>query len=237
MIKTLSIIIPVFNEEETVHSVLEKVCRVILTNAIAKEIIIVDDTSNDGSATEVEKFIAVNANKCNFSFIRHDVNKGKGAAIRSGLKKVTGDYIIIQDADLELDPNDYNKLLSVAITKNADVVYGSRFLQKQNHNMRFSSKAANLFLTWFTKILLGKKITDMETCYKLIRTSLIKNLTLTENRFGFEPEITMKLLRNAHTSFYEVPISYRARTTVQGKKIGITDGLRAIYCLAKYRFF
>ena len=237
MLTTLSIIIPVFNEEKTVHDVLEKVCTVQLIHNIKKQIIIVDDTSRDGSVLEIEKFLKTNSQQHELIFLKHSANKGKGAAIHTALKAATGDYIIIQDADLELDPNDFNKLLAIALEKNADVVYGSRFLEKQNHNMPLLSKAANNFLTLLTKFLAGKNITDMETCYKLVRASLLRNLVLKENRFGFEPEVTMKLLRNRKIIFHESPVYYKARTSQQGKKIGVQDGLRAVYCLVKYRFF
>jgi hypothetical protein len=136
-----------------------------------------------------------------------------------------------------LNPNDFNKLLAIAFEKNADVVYGSRFLEKQNHEMPLRSQLANSFLTKLTQLLVAKKITDMETCYKLIRATLIKNLNLKENRFGFEPEVTMKLLRKKKILFHEAPVFYKARTSLQGKKIGINDGMRAVYCLLKYRFF
>ncbi len=161
---------------------------------------------------------------------------GKGAAIRTGLQSATGDYVVIQDADLELNPEDINLLLNESVTKNLDVVYGSRFLNR-TQNQKFSlSLVANKFLTWLTGFLVQRDITDMETCYKLVRSELITSLCLKENRFGFEPEVTMKLLRNRSIRFGEVAITYKPRTTEEGKKIGWKDGVRAVWCLLRYRF-
>jgi glycosyltransferase involved in cell wall biosynthesis len=236
MIKTLSVIIPVFNEEKTIYAVLEKVCQTQLINNIQKQIIVVDDTSGDNSGERIREFIDKHRSIYDIKFVSHPLNSGKGAAVRSGLELVTGDFTIIQDADLELDPSDFNLLLKKVLDENADVVFGSRFLKKQEHSIPFKTRLANKALTFFTRIVTGKYLTDMETCYKLIRTSIFKSFTLYENRFGFEPEITVKLLQKKEVVFKEVPITYKARTVQQGKKIGITDGLRAIVCLIKYRF-
>ena len=236
MIKTLSVIIPVFNEEKTIYAVLEKVCQTQLINNIQKQIIVIDDTSGDASHERIKEFIDKHKTEYTIQFISHSLNSGKGAAVRTGLDLAIGDFTIIQDADLELDPSDFNLLLRKALDENADVVFGSRFLKKQNHFIPFKTRLANKGLTFFTRVVTGKHLTDMETCYKLIRTSLFKSFTLHENRFGFEPEITVKLLRKKEVVFKEVPITYKARTVQQGKKIGIKDGWRAMVCLIKYRY-
>ncbi len=236
MLKTLSVIIPVFNEEKTIYGVLEKVCQTELINNIQKQIIVVDDTSRDNSSERIKEFIGKYKSIYTIEFVSHSLNSGKGAAVRSGLKLATGNFTIIQDADLELDPSDFNLLLKKALDEKADVVFGSRFLKKQEHFIPFKTRVANKALTFFTRIVTGKHLTDMETCYKLIRTSVFKSFTLYENRFGFEPEIAVKLLRSKDLVFKEVPITYKARTIQHGKKIGIKDGLWAIVCLIKYRF-
>jgi glycosyltransferase involved in cell wall biosynthesis len=236
MIRTLSIIIPVFNEEKTIYELLNSVCSTKLIHGIQKQIIVVDDTSSDGSHRHIEEFIK-DYNTHSICFIRHATNCGKGAAVRSGLAIASGDFTIIQDADLELAPSDYNLLLQEAIDHRAQVVFGSRFLKAQLQAIPLKTCIANKTLTILTRLVTGKQLTDMETCYKLIRTDLFKSIELKENRFGFEPEITVKLLRKREVRFKEVAITYHARTTQQGKKIGVKDGIRAIYCLLKYRFF
>jgi len=233
--KKLSILIPVFNEVTTIYEVLEKVSNVRLTNDIEKEIIAINDCSKDGSKLEVERFLTKFPEK--LVFINHSVNTGKGGAIHTGINSATGDYIIIQDADLELDPNEFNNIIAPVLAGKADVVYGSRFLENDNKDLKGLSKMANNFLTWLSNVVFGTKITDMETCYKLVPTSEFKKLILNELRFGFEPEITAKLAKNKKLKWQEVPITYIPRTSIQGKKIGWKDGFRAIYCIIKYGWF
>lgn len=233
-IKKLSIVIPVFNEEPTVYEVLRSVTNMKLIEGIEKEIIIVNDCSTDESEVKIHNFISdFPSNR--IKYIRHKVNHGKGAAVRSGFENATGDFVIIQDADLELDPNDMNVLLRKAIDEQADVVYGSRFLQKGKAETQLSQHYfANVFLTKLSNLFSGLKITDMATCYKLIRTGLLKNFTLVENRFGMEPEITAKLAAIKGIKITEAPISYQARSRSEGKKIGWKDGLRYLYCILRY---
>ena len=230
--KKLSIIIPVFNEKNTIYDVLVKVNEVILNGNVEKEIIIVNDKSTDLSLLEIEKYLTAFPSK-SIRLINHDVNKGKGGALHTGIKFATGDYTIVQDADLELDPNEFNILIEPVLRGKADVVYGSRFLNKTSSQTSLS-KWANSFLTWLSNFTFGIKITDMETCYKLIPTSVFQSLHLKEQRFGFEPEITAKLARIKSLKWKEIPITYMPRTNIQGKKIGWKDGFRAIYCILKY---
>lgn len=234
-IKKLSIIIPVYNEEGTVYELLAKVVGVKLVNGIEKEIIVIDDSSKDGSRKQIERFIAQNTTE-KILFQSHEINQGKGGAIHTAIKLATGDYIIIQDADLELDPNEFNLLLEPILAGKAEVVYGSRFLGKTTKS-KLIQRLANGFLTNLSNFIFGIKITDMETCYKLIHTETLKKINLVEKRFGFEPEITAKLAKIKGVRFVEVPITFNARTELQGKKIGWKDGFRAIYCIVKYGWF
>lgn len=231
----LSIIIPVYNEKSTILKILEKVKNVKL--GIEKEIIIIDDYSTDGT-----RDILKNINQKDIKIKYHNKNKGKGSAIITGLKYVTGDYVIIQDADIEYNPEEYKQLLDFLIKNNLDAVYGSRFLNKKYKDFKEAQKnfilthyLGNKLLSLITTILYGKKITDMETCYKLIKTSIIKNLNLKAKRFDIEPEITTKLLKK-HYKIKEMPISFKARDFKSGKKITWKDGLKALYYLIKYRF-
>ena len=233
----LSIIIPVFNEESTIFDLLKKVNEIELINGIEKEIIIVNDASNDSSFDRINSFLK-QFNNPNIISITHQINQGKGAGIHTGLKVSTGDWIVIQDADLELEPNDLNKLIEPIINDGTEVVYGSRYLDKTNQaGDGFLARQANAFLTWLSNVVFGIKITDMETCYKMVRGDLFKGLILKEKRFGFEPEITAKLAKIKSVRFKEVPITYNARLSNEGKKIGWKDGVRAVYCIIKYGWF
>jgi glycosyltransferase involved in cell wall biosynthesis len=234
---TLSIIIPVYNEEKTVHLILDKICTVDLIGDVKKEIIIVDDCSQDNTVEIIENYIAAHIE---FDIKSHNcsINKGKGAAIRKGIELAQGDYVIIQDADLEYDPEDYNLLLKPMLNSNADVVYGSRFAGGNPHRILFFwHTIGNRLLTFISNMFTNMNLTDMETCYKLFRADIIKSITLNENRFGFEPEITAKIARINNLCLYEVGISYYGRTYAEGKKIVWKDGFRAIYCLIKYNIF
>ncbi len=227
--KKVSIIIPVFNEKDTILLLLEKVIEANFSG-LEKEIILVDDCSTDGTTKILENL------KSKYTILFHEKNQGKGAAIRTAIKEATGDYIVIQDADLEYLPDDYNKLLPLLINDEADVVYGSRFKNKENSkNFILKNKIANKFLTILTNILYGAEITDMETCYKAFKSSFIKNIKIKANRFDFEPEITAKILKQK-VRLKEVPISYAGRGHEEGKKINWKDGIHAILTLIKYRF-
>jgi glycosyltransferase involved in cell wall biosynthesis len=228
----LSIIIPVYNECTTIYEVLEKVASVELVNGIQKEIIVVNDKSTDSSQEQIESYISKFSNQ-GVRLVNHTENKGKGGALHTGIAYATGDYTIIQDADLELDPSEYNILLAPILNKEAEIVYGSRFLQQEKKGA-FLSILANKVLTKFSNLVFGIRITDMETCYKLVPTSVFKSLVLVEKRFGFEPEITAKLAKIKDLRWKEVPITYIPRTNEEGKKIGWKDGVRALVCIVKY---
>lgn len=234
MIKKLSIIIPAFNEEKTIVQVLEIVSKLDLINGIEKEILVINDCSSDGTKSLTEQFIQANPTS-GVKLHNQKVNQGKGAALHHGIQQATGDYLIPQDADLELDPKDINKLLQKAIEENLSVVYGSRFLDAKNPNKN-KSYYANSFLTKLSNVCSGWRITDMETCYKLIDSKIAKSLDLKENRFGFEPEITAKLAKVKSIKYDEVPVEYTFRTYEEGKKIGWQDGVKAIFCILKYNF-
>ena len=232
--KTLSIIIPAYNEGATIHRILDRVKEVVLINAIEKELIIVNDCSNDNTDEAIKRYALENPS-LNIQYFKHDVNQGKGAAIHTGIKKATGEFLIIQDADLEYDPEEYNLLLKPIVRGSADVVYGSRFLGGNPHRILFFwHSIGNKVLTTLSNMFTNLNLTDMETCYKLCKTSLIQQIVLKEKRFGFEPEITAKLSRIPDVCIYEVGISYYGRTYKEGKKINWKDGVRAIYCILKY---
>lgn len=231
--KKLSIIIPVYNEAKTIGEVIRVIHNLQLISGIEKEVIVVNDCSKDDSKAEISRMI-LSINSPSIKLCEHAVNKGKGGAIHTGIKEASGDYTIIQDADLELDPSEINLLLKVVLDGKADIVYGSRFLNKEIKGGSWMSNRANAFLTWLSNRTFGIRITDMETCYKLVPTSVFKSLKLVEQRFGFEPEITAKLAKHKNLKWAEVPITYNARTNEEGKKIGWKDGFRAVWCILKY---
>ena len=234
---TLSVIIPAYNESATIEYLLTKVKEVDLIHNIKKEIIVVDDYSTDDTHEQVTTFIEQNPN-INIKVFRHSKNKGKGASLHTGISKATGDYLVIQDADLEYDPNEYNLLLNPVVNGVADVVYGSRFMGSKPHRVLFFwHTIGNKFLTTLCNAFSNLNLTDMETCYKLFNTQLLQSLQLKEKRFGFEPEVTIKVSRIPKIRIYEVGISYYGRTYDEGKKIGWKDGFRAIYCILKYGLF
>jgi glycosyltransferase involved in cell wall biosynthesis len=233
----LSIVVPAYNEEKTIKSVLAKISEVKLINNIDKELIVVNDCSKDNTEQVVKDYAAKHPH-LNIQYYKHEVNKGKGAALHTGIKNATGDYLIIQDADLEYDPEEFNILLKPMVNGFADVVYGSRFVGGRPHRaLFFFHTMGNKMLTFLCNALTNLNITDMETCYKLFRTEMIQSLNLKERRFGFEPEVTIKISRIPKIRIYEVGISYYGRTYEEGKKIGWKDGFRAIYCMMKYGMF
>jgi glycosyltransferase involved in cell wall biosynthesis len=236
-VKKLSIIIPAYNEGNTIHLILDKIKKVQLLNNIEKEIIIVNDCSTDHTEEAIKKYIDTNKN-VNIQYFKHDFNKGKGAALHTGIEKATGEFTVIQDADLEYDPNQFNLLLQPVLDGFADVVYGSRFMGGNPHRILFFwHTIGNKFLTLLSNLFTNLNLTDMETCYKMFNTQLIQSLKLNEKRFGFEPEVTAKISRIPKIRIYEVGISYYGRTYEEGKKIGWKDGFRAMYCIVKYGFF
>lgn len=235
--ETLSIIIPAYNEEQTIHQVLDKVLEVELIAGMQKEIVVVNDCSKDNTASIVRNYIKAHPH-ANIRIFDQEINMGKGAAIHKGIDIATGEFLIIQDADLEVDPHEYNLLLKPVIDGFADVVYGSRFAGgKPRRIMYYGHSVVNNFLTWLSNIFTNLNLTDMETCYKLFRSEIIKQIDLKENRFGFEPEVTAKISRYPKIRIYEVGISYYARTSEDGKKIGWKDGFRAVWCIIKYNVF
>lgn len=227
---TLTIVIPCFNERENILNILDKVDQAEVAN---KEIIVVDDMSTDGTRDILEEKVKPRVSK----IVYHEVNGGKGAALKTGFAHATGDIVIIQDADMEYDPLEYPRVIEPIINGEADVVYGSRFLESKAKGY-LANRMANKFLTWLSNIFTGLKLTDMETCYKAFKREIIQSVDIQEKRFGFEPEITAKIadmkVDGSKLRIKEVPISYYPRTNEEGKKIGFKDGVRAIICIFKY---
>ncbi len=235
--KRLSIVIPVYNEEKTIHLILNKVRDVQLIKGIEKEVILVDDCSSDRSIQAIESYQASNPD-LQMSLYAHEVNQGKGAALHTGIEQASGELIVIQDADLEYDPEEFNDLLRPILDGHADVVYGSRFMGGKPHRILFFwHSIGNAMLTLASNALTNLNLTDMETCYKLFKAEHIKSLKLKEKRFGFEPEVTAKISRIPDIRVYEIGISYYGRTYDEGKKIGWKDGFRALYCILKYNIW
>jgi glycosyltransferase involved in cell wall biosynthesis len=223
----VSVIVPAYNEEKTIEAILDQ----ILHQSCVQEIIVVDDCSGDQSSQKVQELARVHNQ---IRSVRHEINRGKGAAIRSAIPLCKAEYVLIQDADLEYDPNEYTVLLQPLLEGKADVVYGSRFLTTRSHRILYYwHSIGNRFLTWITSMVTDLNLSDMETCYKVFRREMLQSLDLKENRFGFEPEVTIKLAREK-ARFYEVGISYAGRTYMEGKKIKAQDGFRAIWCIVKY---
>jgi glycosyltransferase involved in cell wall biosynthesis len=233
----LSVIIPAYNEAPTIHLILDRVKEVNLLQGIEKELILVNDCSTDNTEQVLLDYIKMHP-ELNMQYYKHEVNMGKGAAIHTGIQKASGEYLIIQDADLEYDPEEFNFLLKPVLRGAADVVFGSRFLGGNSHRILFFwHSIGNKFLTRLSNAFTNLNLTDMETCYKLFRSDIIKSIQLEEKRFGFEPEVTAKIARVKGIRIYEVGISYYGRTYDEGKKIGWRDGFRAIYCILKYNVF
>jgi len=233
----LSVIIPAYNEEASVGKILDRLSQVKLLNDMPMELIIVNDCSKDRTEDAVLAYMKENPGM-NIQYYKHEINRGKGAAIRTGIQKATGDYVVIQDADLEYDPDEFNILLRPILNGFADVVYGSRFAGGRPHRILFFwHTIGNKFLTFCSNALTNLNLTDMETCYKVFKADIIKNVTLKENRFGFEPEVTARISRIPKIRIYEVGISYYGRTYAEGKKINYKDGFRALYCILKYNVF
>lgn len=237
MSQTLSIIIPAYNEGPTIWKILDKVREVELVSGIGKEVIVINDCSKDNTEESILKYQSDHP-QFPMRYVKHEKNMGKGAALHTGVREATGDFIVVQDADLEYDPRDYNALLAPVLDGFADVVYGSRFMGSRPHRVLFYwHRVGNRMLTNLSNMFNNLNLTDMETCYKLFRSEIIKNIRLKERRFGFEPEVTAKVARIKGVRIYEVGIAYYGRTYKEGKKIGWRDGFRALWCILKYSVF
>lgn len=233
----LTVVVPAYNEAATIHLILDRVRSVELINGIEKEVIVVNDCSSDQTEQVMKAYMQQYPDAC-IKLFTHERNMGKGAAIHTGIANATGDYLIVQDADLEYDPEEFNDLLRPVLKGVADVVYGSRFMGSNPHRILFFwHTIGNRFLTFISNMFTNLNLTDMETCYKLFKTSMVQSLHLKEKRFGFEPEVTAKISRIPGVRIYEVGISYYGRTYDEGKKINWKDGVRAIYCILKYNLF
>ena len=236
-LKTLSVIIPAYNEENSIEEILDKVGEVKLIGDLQIEIVLVNDASTDGTDGLIKEYMRKYPQR-RISYHIHEKNKGKGAALRTGIEQADGDIIIIQDADLEHDPHQFNLLLAPILQDKADVVYGSRFMGGHPHRILFFwHSIGNKFLTFLSNAFTNLNLTDMETCYKMWKAEIVKSVTIKENRFGFEPEVTAKVSRIPGVRIYEVGISYYGRTYEEGKKINWKDGFRAIYCILKYNLW
>ncbi len=233
----LSIVVPAYNEENSIQRILNKILEVQLLQDIQKEIIVVNDCSKDNTEQKVREFQQQHP-EANLVYKKHEVNKGKGAALRTGFQSATGDMVIVQDADLEYDPNEFNILMKPILDGFADVVYGSRFMGGKPHRILFFwHTIGNKMLTFASNMFTNLNLTDMETCYKMFRREIIQGIDLKENRFGFEPEVTAKVSKIPKIRIYEVGISYYGRTYEEGKKIGMKDAFRALYCIIRYNWF
>ncbi|MEN9963166.1 MAG: hypothetical protein RL582_261 [Bacteroidota bacterium] len=233
----LSVVMPAYNEAATIEETLKRVVAVELMYGFKKEIVIVNDASKDDTENVILNFISKNP-EAEIQYVKHAFNQGKGAALHTGIKKSGGSHIIIQDADLEYDPEEFNILLRPIVQAGADIVYGSRFIGGKPHRILFFwHTIGNKFLTFCSNMFSNLNLTDMETCYKLFRADIIQSIPLKEKRFGFEPEVTQKVARIKNIKIYEVGISYYGRTYEEGKKIGWRDGFRALYCIIKYGLF
>lgn len=237
MANVLSIIVPAFNEERTIQHILHKINEVQLIQGIQKELIVVNDCSVDNTEGKVLEFQQQHP-ELKIVYKKHEVNQGKGAALHTGIKSATGDFVIVQDADLEYDPNEFNILMKPILDGFADVVYGSRFMGGRPHRILFFwHTIGNKMLTFASNMFTNLNLTDMETCYKMFRREIIQSLNLKEKRFGFEPEVTAKVAKIPKIRIYEVGISYYGRTYEEGKKIGMKDAFRALYCILRYNLF
>lgn len=237
MSKKLSVIVPAYNEENTIQHILKKIAEVSLIENLQKEMIVVNDCSTDDTEMKVKEF-QTQYPELEIRYFKHETNKGKGAALRTGFQNANGDFVIVQDADLEYDPNEFNILVKPILDGFADVVYGSRFMGGRPHRILFFwHTIGNKLLTFISNMFTNLNLTDMETCYKMFRREIIQQIELKENRFGFEPEVTAKVAKIPKIRIYEVGISYYGRTYEEGKKIGMKDAFRALYCILKYNLF